>query len=764
MRKALLVVLILSSALAWATGGACTGQKPLNGMTTGGFLKGVANASVRVCSDTLTPCTTIPLYSDAALTQSISNPVTTDATGNYQYCAAAGSYNEQISGSAFSTVNNTPVTLSGSGDVLQSGNNIFTGTNTFTFLRGRVDATQMTGTDMCAKVNAAWTYAVGLGLGYGEVDATGFHGRQDVSTNCFANFPANATTPKVFNGLLKLAPDVKIVSSVTQNPPTSVIIDGGSAWVWPVNGSSTFGTLMGAMFMPADTFNWATEKAVLTLGYSGGGSTNPRGVWLQNIGVSCTGPNGTYHSGSIGIYNGVAQENTGGDGVSVYNCTRGIEIENDGSIGGAQNSGPWKRLNIQAANVPTSETAWIGFDYCSDTAAGLCKTNRGIDGATFTGPIGGAASSVAVSINGSSFAARNVTIEETQYGVELGRYHAALGVTLDNISGQGHTDFNMTAVVHVVSGSTTAFNAFSVSSEQQQRSDYVIQDEGTGGLSLCGQSSVAVGSPCNGATQTTPAVMFYSCSNQIGYGVSRSCIWNTPAQQGFGTSGGVITSVANVTLDATSFAQAIELIPTTTAGLTATLPATPPNKNWYATIINGANAFPAFINPNGVNLMGATSTWTIPPQGSCTIYTTGTSYYANCGTSQSSLIVAPLVQNFTTTSGDQNITCRVTASACPAGVYRITIHATVTAVGTAGTFQPYCGYTDQSTTVHNPVNATPLGLSNTSLTTIGNTYAGECLVESKGGGSNIKYGVTFTGATGSPSVRVNASAERISIQ
>jgi hypothetical protein len=112
MRKALLVVLILSSVLSWAQGG-CTGQKPLNGMTTGGFLKGVANASVRVCSDTLTPCTTIPLYSDAALTQSLSNPVTTDAAGNYQYCAAPGNYNEQISGSGISgSVNNTPVGIS----------------------------------------------------------------------------------------------------------------------------------------------------------------------------------------------------------------------------------------------------------------------------------------------------------------------------------------------------------------------------------------------------------------------------------------------------------------------------------------------------------------------------------------------------------------------------------------------------------------------------------------------------------------------------
>ena len=130
MRKALLVVLILSSVLSWAQGG-CTGQKPLNGVTTGGFLKALSNQTVRVCTDTLNPCTLATIYSDAALTQSLSNPVTTDAAGNYQYCAAPGSYNEQVTstGGVFAQVNNTPVTIGGSGDVLSSGNNSLTGIN-----------------------------------------------------------------------------------------------------------------------------------------------------------------------------------------------------------------------------------------------------------------------------------------------------------------------------------------------------------------------------------------------------------------------------------------------------------------------------------------------------------------------------------------------------------------------------------------------------------------------------------------------------------
>jgi hypothetical protein len=669
-----------------------------------------------------------------------------------------------LGGATKQYVDNLPTrNLGFTGSNTHSGTETFTGSgNKFTFLSGRVDASmpQFAGVDMCASINNARAYVVSLGYGFGEIDATGFHGRQDVITNCFANSPANATTPQPWLEMLKLAPDVKIPTSVAQNPSTGTFIDGGSPWVWPVQGSAQFASQMGAQFIAADGFNYTTQKAVLVLGYNAG-TTNPRAVWLQNLGVNCISPSGTYTSGSIGIYNDQSQENTGGEGVFVNGCTTDIKIENTGSFSGAQNSGPWKRLVLQSVGVPTSETNWVAFDYCS--TSGFCKTNRGIDGATISGPTGGAAGSVGVAVNSSDIAVRNVSCEEVQFCVELAKTHAAKGVTIDNITGQGHPDFNMQAVLHVVPGSITAFTAFNISSAEGQRSDYVIQDEGTGGLTLCGQASITAGSPCFGATKTTPVVTFYSCSTQSGYGVPRKCIWNTPAQQGFGTDGGATSTSANLTLDATSFAQTLVITPSSSAGLTAMLPATPPNKNWYATIINGSLGFPLFISPNGVNLMGSTATWTVAPQTSCMVYTNGTSYYAACSAAQTSLIALPNALSITTSSGDQNITCRVAGGACPAGMYRITVHATVTAAGTAGTFQPYCGYTDQSGTAHNPVNATALGLNSTSLTAIGNTYAGECVVESKGTG-NIKYGVSFAGATGTPTVRVNAAAERISIQ
>lgn len=110
MKRAALAVFLLVSALAFGQG-TCH-KDTVNGSAPSGYLKPVAGAQIRVCSDTLSPCTTVPIYSDAALTQPLSNPIASDTNGNYSWCAAPGNYNEQMSG-VFNTVNNTPVSIAG---------------------------------------------------------------------------------------------------------------------------------------------------------------------------------------------------------------------------------------------------------------------------------------------------------------------------------------------------------------------------------------------------------------------------------------------------------------------------------------------------------------------------------------------------------------------------------------------------------------------------------------------------------------------------
>src|SRR2546422_6543507 len=66
----------------------------------------LAGASVRVCLMPASgqPCTPLALiYSDAALTQALANPTTTDGLGNYFFYAAPGKYEIEISGPAITT-------------------------------------------------------------------------------------------------------------------------------------------------------------------------------------------------------------------------------------------------------------------------------------------------------------------------------------------------------------------------------------------------------------------------------------------------------------------------------------------------------------------------------------------------------------------------------------------------------------------------------------------------------------------------------------
>jgi hypothetical protein len=61
----------------------------------------LAGASVRICAMPASgqPCTPLALiYSDAALTQAMANPTTTDGMGNYYFFAAPGKYEVEISG------------------------------------------------------------------------------------------------------------------------------------------------------------------------------------------------------------------------------------------------------------------------------------------------------------------------------------------------------------------------------------------------------------------------------------------------------------------------------------------------------------------------------------------------------------------------------------------------------------------------------------------------------------------------------------------
>src|SRR5690242_20450159 len=66
----------------------------------------LAGATIRVCAMPATgqPCTPLAqIYSDAALTQALANPTTSDGLGNYSFYAAPGKYEIEISGPGITT-------------------------------------------------------------------------------------------------------------------------------------------------------------------------------------------------------------------------------------------------------------------------------------------------------------------------------------------------------------------------------------------------------------------------------------------------------------------------------------------------------------------------------------------------------------------------------------------------------------------------------------------------------------------------------------
>src|SRR5260370_14200982 len=66
----------------------------------------LAGATIRICAVPASgqPCTPLAqIYSDAALTQAMANPTSTDGLGNYSFYAAPGKYEIEISGPSITT-------------------------------------------------------------------------------------------------------------------------------------------------------------------------------------------------------------------------------------------------------------------------------------------------------------------------------------------------------------------------------------------------------------------------------------------------------------------------------------------------------------------------------------------------------------------------------------------------------------------------------------------------------------------------------------
>lgn len=143
------IVVLLSLLLAGATGASAQGSLYQNiawRYTPAGAFP-AAGATITICTSTATgtPCTpTVSVFADAALTQSVSNPLPActlspqfgcaDGLGNFSFYATPGTYTYTVTGSGLTPYGPNPAGLPcvvGISCVSVGGNNAFSGSNTF---------------------------------------------------------------------------------------------------------------------------------------------------------------------------------------------------------------------------------------------------------------------------------------------------------------------------------------------------------------------------------------------------------------------------------------------------------------------------------------------------------------------------------------------------------------------------------------------------------------------------------------------------------
>lgn len=145
MRKTLLFLgLLLLPSLAYGQGGSVNGGGIVVLSATG---RPIGGATVTICAFGAAglPCSpTITVYTDPTLGTPATNPATSDGNGNVFRYAAPGRYTYTVTGTGITGTSYTAtVAGSGGGDVILSGNNVLTGSNTFS---QQITSTVSTGT------------------------------------------------------------------------------------------------------------------------------------------------------------------------------------------------------------------------------------------------------------------------------------------------------------------------------------------------------------------------------------------------------------------------------------------------------------------------------------------------------------------------------------------------------------------------------------------------------------------------------------------
>jgi hypothetical protein len=286
-----------------------------------------------------------------------------------------------------------------------------------------IDATQVSGVDMCAKIAAAANAAAARWPNGAIIDARGFTGSQTCAGSMFANWPTSPFTSQLLLG------NVDITVSVSQVVPLYTWVRGAGAY----NNGNTGTSLNTSASFPINT-------PVLDLG-----SSNPAfSIQVDHIAIDCR-----LIAGCIGIRNIFSQEKTRVDHVDVHTCGVGLQV---GATDGDANE--YAMLTIDDNNGCTG-TGFVCFQVGRSADSGTGTNHQMMEikyvscGAFYTIPAN------MVLLDGYHYAVRHVYLEQGTAGTgstfNIGSQTAG-GLTTDAVTLEDALCTDQTNCVTLASG------------------------------------------------------------------------------------------------------------------------------------------------------------------------------------------------------------------------------------------------------------------------------------------------------------------------
>lgn len=297
------------------------------------------------------------------------------------------------------------------------------------------------GSDMCAKISAAFQYAISSSWTSATVDARRrqFVGQQFCAASPFAGVTNNGT----FTGTL-LTQGAQIVTNVSIVMPGGILWDGSGprSLVNPVR------RFAGTSVQPSATF---AGGAVIQLG-APSDTSSPQGVRIKNMAIGCLAPGATYitGTGSVGVLNLAAQEMSGGENLIVNGCQTSFDIENATGFSWITSGFDSSGFSRSAVLVPNDPAA-VGFMY-GGSSNGLAHV-YGLHDVTCTGvPVStspGAANGTCVDLEGTDIVIDHVRFAYVNKGLVIGATRPARNILVDNITFTSNLNNGWTSFVEL---------------------------------------------------------------------------------------------------------------------------------------------------------------------------------------------------------------------------------------------------------------------------------------------------------------------------